>query len=184
MTRATPIASLVEAMLASGAGADVIVCAVEAAELHGQVRGKALVTTGSQRKRGTRLADEWQPSERCIAYAIDHGMSREQIEREIERFKNYWLEKTGAGATKLTWEGTWKNWILTATDGRHATTRNNNGRRHGSTPTTGRAPTGSDAILAGMGRIASRIDERRTAKVDGGRKVSDASDTPRELDLK
>jgi hypothetical protein len=183
MTRATPISSMVEAMLASGVAADVIVRAVEAAELHGQVQGKALITTGSQRKRGTRLADEWQPSDRCIAYALDHGMSRERIEREIERFKNYWLEKTGAGATKIGWEGTWKNWILTATDGRHATTRNNNGRRHGSAPTTGRAPTGSAAILAGMGRIACRIDERRTAEVDGGRKVSDSSDTPSEFDF-
>jgi hypothetical protein len=177
---------MVKAMTVAGASAESIEAAIGSAEREEPRSGSrqlALLEAPNLKKRGTRLPDKWQPSERCIAYALDHGMSSERIEREIERFKNYWLEKTGAGATKITWEGTWKNWVLTATDGRHAPTGNNNGRRYRSSPTTGRAPTGSDAILAGMARIARRIDERRDAKVDERRKISAASDDPREFDF-
>jgi hypothetical protein len=109
----TPIASLVDALLASGAAADVIVRAVEAAELQGQVRGKELTTSGP-RRRGMRLPEDWHPSERCIAYALDRGMVRDRIAIEAEKFKNYWTAKTGASATKLNWEATWRNWIITA----------------------------------------------------------------------
>jgi len=177
---------MVKAMLAAGASPAAIDAAIASAERQEQGSGSrqlALLEAPNLKKRGTRLPDKWQPSERCIAYALDHGMSRERIKREIERFKNYWLEKTGAGATKITWEGTWKNWILTATDGCHATTRNNSSGRYGAAPITGRAPTGSNAILAGMARIARRIDERRDAKGDERRKISAASDDPREFDF-
>ena len=181
MTRATPIASLVESMLASGAAADVIVCAVEAAELHGQVRGKALVTTGSQRK-GTRLPENWQPSEPCIAYAIDRGMTRDRVAIEAEKFKNYWTAKSGAGATKRDWSATWSNWIITAME-RGYGPASNQGQRPGTYSTPRRASTGADAVLAGMGRIAKRIVEKRNAAGPSDRQVARGTDIAQEFDL-
>lgn len=180
----TPIASLVKVMLAGGAAPDAIVRAVEAAELQGQPRGKALVTIGPQR-RGMRLPDNWQPSERCIAYALDHSMTRERIEIEIERFKNYWLEKTGAGATKLTWEGTWRNWILNALERRNVPARFKSANGTPSHIAPGRSATGNDATLTGMGRLANRVVARRASAGGNGEdgKNAHGADAPAELDF-
>lgn len=65
-------------------------------------------------RRGTRLAEDWKPTAGDWAFATGKGCSTARIEREAEAFRNYWLAKAGAGATKLDWSATWRNWILTA----------------------------------------------------------------------
>ena len=30
---------------------------------------------------------------------------------EAELFANYWQDKSGAGAVKMAWEKTWRNWV-------------------------------------------------------------------------
>jgi uncharacterized protein YdaU (DUF1376 family) len=70
------------------------------------------------RKRGTRLSIDWWPSQENVDYALSHGLSLEQINHEAEKFRNYWISKAGAGATKLNWNATFQNWILTATEQR------------------------------------------------------------------
>ena len=58
--------------------------------------------------RGTRLPDSWKPSDDLIAW------TREQCPtvgwHDVERFRDYWTAKTGAGATKRDWDATWRNW--------------------------------------------------------------------------
>jgi hypothetical protein len=75
----------------------------------------------AHRNRGERIATDWKLSEPGIAYALDRGMMRDRIEIEAEKFKNYWIAKTGAGAMKHDWEATWRNWILTALERRNGT---------------------------------------------------------------
>ena len=186
MTAPTPIADMVEQMLATGATAEAIVLAVKAAEQSTAkklaVDRKVAGACQATQRRGTRLSDEWQPSEQDIAYALDRGMTRERIATEAEKFKNYWTAKTGQGATKINWHSTWRNWVLTSVERRHGTASNH---RDGSRAhrAAGPAPTGADAVLAGMGRIARRISEKRDAAGPDDRQVPDRADITAELNL-
>jgi hypothetical protein len=38
------------------------------------------------------------------------------VDREFQRFKDYWLAASGANARKRDWEGTWRNWCRKAAD--------------------------------------------------------------------
>lgn len=69
---------------------------------------------GMTKSRGTRLSADWVPSEADAIFGRDrlggewHG--------QVERFRNYWVGKSGASATKLDWSATWRNWVLKAVD--------------------------------------------------------------------
>jgi hypothetical protein len=153
----TPIASMIKRMNAEGVSFDVIVQAVEAVETSGtKARSQAVSTTG----RGTRLPEDWRPSSAAISYAADRGMTPEHIRHEAEKFSNYWRSKTGAGATKVDWDATWRNWILTTLERRHAPPGRNGNRPYSA---SGHSPTGADAVMAGMGRLASRVADRRVS---------------------
>jgi len=62
--------------------------------------------------RGTRLSELWQLSENDVAYARELGMPEEMIDREAQKFKNYWLAAAGAKGIKRDWPSTWKNWCI------------------------------------------------------------------------
>jgi uncharacterized protein YdaU (DUF1376 family) len=64
--------------------------------------------------RGTRLTDDWRPSSDDVQYARDINLPDQTIRVEVEKFKNYWLAKSGSSAVKLDWSRTWKNWVLSA----------------------------------------------------------------------
>lgn len=64
-------------------------------------------------KRGSRLPADWQPGETGMSYALCH-LRPDKIHDEIEKFRNYWHAKAGRDATKLDWNATWRNWVLTA----------------------------------------------------------------------
>lgn len=61
--------------------------------------------------RGTRIPDDWQPDR---DYARGKGLDDRTIDREAEKFRNFWRAKSGAGAIKLDWLATWQNWVMTA----------------------------------------------------------------------
>ena len=103
--------------VADGIDRAVVVRAVRAAETSSRNPNAEL-----KRARGNRLPADWWPSESLMAYAAAHGMSDSRITREAEKFKNYWVAKTGAGAVKRDWEATWRNWILNAMEGSHVVT--------------------------------------------------------------
>jgi len=69
---------------------------------------------GSYKRTGNRLAANWVPSERDIAFAASIGMAPEAIQREADQFRDYWISKTGKDATKLDWEATWRGWVRRA----------------------------------------------------------------------
>lgn len=110
--------------------------------------------------RGSRLPANWQPSPSEVTFARDRGMPEDRISAEAEKFSNFWSAKSGAGATKRDWSATWRNWIITTME-RSGGLYNYRGQGPRANSPSGRAATGSDAILAGMGRLARRIDERR-----------------------
>src|SRR4051812_22594217 len=98
MSAATPIAMLVEAMLAGGADHSAVVHAVEAAELDQRAKPYK-----SQSGRGSQLSNDWQPNDADVAYATALQVPESLIALEAEKFRNYWTAKAGAGATKRDW---------------------------------------------------------------------------------
>jgi hypothetical protein len=71
-----------------------------------------------KRARATRLADDWRPSAASIVYAESKGFSGDDLDRQIEDFRDYWQPKSGQNATKLDWSKTWATWIRKAADWR------------------------------------------------------------------
>lgn len=64
------------------------------------------------RKRASRLPEGWKLSEADRAYAVSQGLPSAHVERTAEKFRNYWLAKSGRDATKTDWHRTWCNWVL------------------------------------------------------------------------
>lgn len=67
--------------------------------------------------RGTRLTPDWELEQEWGEWAMDQGMKGEDVVRESEKFKDFWLSKTGPNATKANWEATWRNWIRSHLEG-------------------------------------------------------------------
>jgi uncharacterized protein YdaU (DUF1376 family) len=68
---------------------------------------------GVPKKAGSRLADDWKPSEADAAYARARGLD---VSRTAEDFRGYWLAKAGKGAVKLDWSLTWQRWCRQEAD--------------------------------------------------------------------
>jgi len=175
----TPIALELHDHFARGGSAADAVRLVEALERN------ALATTSSDRSRaaksadrGSRLSPDWQPTAADVAFACDRGLPPARMNTEAEKFRNYWIAKSGLGACKRDWAACWRNWIINAVEKwneRPIYPRTN------SSP--GRTASGSDAIVAGMGRLARRIDERRTSTVNDRRAIPKPADAADQLDL-
>ncbi|MBB4077094.1 hypothetical protein GGR08_001411 [Bartonella fuyuanensis] len=63
----------------------------------------------AQANRGCRLPEDFEPN---LQYAIDKGLTQDEALLEVERFRNFWLAKSGANANKTDWPATWRNWII------------------------------------------------------------------------
>lgn len=75
-------------------------------------------TASQGRKNGSRidpdliLSDEWIACAYGACEKRGFDIEIKDIEIEFEKFKNYWLAKSGSGASKLDWLATWRNWFL------------------------------------------------------------------------
>lgn len=65
----------------------------------------------NNRARGTRLPEDWNPSDDLWLWGKDHGLSQQVLRTQTAKFKDYWWSKPGENATKLNWDRTWKNWM-------------------------------------------------------------------------
>jgi hypothetical protein len=71
------------------------------------------ISPPAPQKRGTRLADDFEPPEDWIAWAMKkRGWNRENAIDECECFIRYWQAKPGREACKLDWPKTWQNWVV------------------------------------------------------------------------
>ena len=169
----TPIAAELYAHFAEGGS---IKDAIKLAERLERATTQALAAkratnSATGAPRGSRLPSNWAPSDADVSFALQRGMPPLVLENEIEQFQNYWIAKSGAGAAKRDWSATWRNWIITAMERSNGTA---NYRGPGPANVSSRSSsTGSDAILAGMSRLANRIDQRRMSTVLERRQVPD-----------
>ena len=177
MKTSTPIARLVETMLSDGVAHDAVVRAVEAAEA-----GSRRKPSPERERKGTRLPRDWAPSADLIAYAVSQRLTAERAHLEAEKFKNYWSAKSGSGAVKRDWDATWRNWILIVVERRQGGDTSSR-RAFGATSIAGPRPTGTDAVLAGMGRLAHRRAANRHSAGSADGKMEAGANPAGELDL-
>lgn len=97
-------------------------------------------------KRATSLPSDWQPTSEDINFARQEGMNEQEIDREADRFRDYWLSCGGQRGRKKDWAATWRNWIRKATDDRKR-------QANGSQPVQGRPKSGG--IVASANRLLS-----------------------------
>jgi len=64
-------------------------------------------------RTGSRLAAGWRPSPETVAQ-IRSEIPGLDLEAEHRRFLDYWTDQPGARGRKVTWEGTWRNWMRKA----------------------------------------------------------------------
>lgn len=81
--------------------------------------------TGSSKKRGTRIPEDWVPDE---VFARSEGLTAAECAREADKFRDYWRGLPGQRGVKQDWGATWKNWVRKAADGKRGTTRAKNWR--------------------------------------------------------
>ena len=61
-------------------------------------------------KRGTRLPEDWVPSEALISEGITKcGLTRSEVLGMAAEFVDFWIAIPGPKARKLTWDGTFRN---------------------------------------------------------------------------
>ena len=95
----TPIALELYGHFARGGSAAEGVRLVEALERHAlAITSTSKLTAKKSVERGLRLSPDWQPSPPDISFALDRGLPPERISTEAEKFRNYWVAKSGAGA--------------------------------------------------------------------------------------
>jgi hypothetical protein len=71
-------------------------------------------TKVSSKKKGSRLSPEWVLPADWGDWAASQGMTAQQVLDQADRFRDYWIGKSGAGASKADWRATWRNWIRNA----------------------------------------------------------------------
>jgi len=67
------------------------------------------------RKLGTRLPADFKVTPEMVAWARKNAPHVDG-KRETERFIDHWSEKVGKDGRKISWIGTWRNWMRTAED--------------------------------------------------------------------
>lgn len=74
------------------------------------------------RQRGSRLDSEWTLPDDWRDWAKTNCFAGDdEITRQADTFRDYWIAKPGAQACKLDWPATWRNWCRKAfsSAGRH-----------------------------------------------------------------
>jgi hypothetical protein len=72
---------------------------------------------GESRPKGRRIPDDFALTPERLATAEGEGLN---AQRTFETFRDYWRAKSGAGATKLDWDATWRIWCRKEADSRPA----------------------------------------------------------------
>ena len=176
---ATPITEELKAHFARGGSVDEAVRLVAALERLVLTRARDGRRPKEHTVRATRLRTDWQPSPADVQFGLGRGLSQRELATEAEKFKNYWTAKSGASATKHDWGATWRNWILNLME------RRNHGHPgySGKVGVARRQTTGSDAVLAGMARLASRLVQDGVSGEQIGREASDGANVASRLDF-
>lgn len=71
----------------------------------------AVAIAPAKQTKSTRLSAEWQLPKALGEWAVDQGLTVNEVHAEADKFRDYWIAKSGKDATKNDWPATWRNWI-------------------------------------------------------------------------
>jgi hypothetical protein len=124
-----------------------------------------------ENKKGSRLLSGARISDEQRAAAIECGCPPDRVDAVWTEFVDYWSDIPGQKGCKLTWNGTWRNWvnrIFGKTNNGHATSKNR------SDTTAGRATARELDQVTIMGGAGLRyLQEGKSA--GAGRESSDGA---------
>lgn len=104
------------------------------------------------RKRGTRLPPNWMPEQSTVdAIKEETGATKDELSYQHRKFVDYWTDRTGQAATKISWDGTWRNWM------RNAYERGEIGNKNGQPP-----PNAKPHKLRALADLAAEVREMET----------------------
>ena len=63
------------------------------------------------KKKAARLPESWSLPRAWGQWAISEGYAEAVVRVEAEKFRDYWISKSGKDAAKLDWFATWRNWL-------------------------------------------------------------------------
>ena len=132
----------------------------DSSSLRSEESDSSLRSESSGRKKragaqGARIQGDWTPSAEDRAFARAEGLPSQAIDREAGRFRDFWIAKTGASATKKDWPATWRNWIRKARDQQHG-----NGYRAAGGAAPGETGAGGRFASASKTDAARRVIDR------------------------
>lgn len=106
-----------------------------------------IIKESKRQNRGTRIATDWSLTDAEKSFAKQEGFSDWEIQREAQKFRDYWTAAAGSKAVKLDWTATWRQWIRSGAE------------RAGKTP----APSSSAPAANAPGYYAKADSEQLTA---------------------
>ena len=71
-------------------------------------------TDPKRKTTGTRLPDGWFPSRTPGNENAEAGHDQAWLQRELDRFRDYWAAQPGQRGRKADWDATWRNWVRKA----------------------------------------------------------------------
>jgi hypothetical protein len=101
----TPIAEMVERMLAAKVAPEMIALAVATCE---QMR--VAKPQKQDNPKASRLSSDFVFPPRWVGTATGMGLTHDEVSQQAFRFKDYWIARPGKDGCKLDWEATWRNW--------------------------------------------------------------------------
>ena len=81
-------------------------------EPKGKGKGKGVEASKPQKSstRGSRLKEDWKPSDELIEWAKRERPDLE-IQKTVDVFVDYWVSASGSKGVKNDWDRTFKNWV-------------------------------------------------------------------------
>lgn len=121
------------------------------------------------RAGGSRLPDEWAPSETLVAFAGGLGIAGQTLDEAVAEFHDYWRGVPGQRGRKLDWDGTFRN-RLRETAGRKKVTAH------------GKGSSAKGSIVEAGRRLTERlVAERREREMRAGNSGGEGDDAVRLL---
>lgn len=70
----------------------------------------AAKASGQKQKRGSRIGEDWKPSQRVVDTIVSEFPFLD-LRHEHNLFIDYWLAAPGQKGVKLDWDATWRGWM-------------------------------------------------------------------------
>lgn len=85
-----------------------------------QNRDRTEAEQKQNRKRGTRIAEDWRPTDADILFCQTQRPDLD-VSALAGQFHDHWLAKDGDTAIKRDWSATWRNWVRNEKPGKPST---------------------------------------------------------------